>query len=453
MLKVNFAQFNSAESVSAPLETYESLFATQEPPRKHRFARFPGPVLLTLDAAFDSGLADSEMHGVGPLGTHDLFILTDFTYMLPLVSIASYIFEAETLQFGFQPPDKIELDSIEDQLDTAQVNPDEAYVRIITPQQQALIFAFIVLFGVCYSLQPTATSKYLFSRGSSIHTWKWRPVALSMLPFFVDVFFLNIGISKVQMMMAVMVSLIVLELRSGLWTLFKRKYLAILTKELHYHMPSTLRNLQKKTLLEFFEMTNTGDFEILLLETCIYHGNNIREFTRQTGMVVYDPRPSATAAWKLATSIVMKALKHEKKARKEAKHSKVFMVKFIKELVGECAYKAVELADGHGARLKLADIHARQRGKLRALKKLRQLVVERRGRRRAKQTYLSSAPVILASTGGAMRGINDVTQPKFAKDRKAATQGGNEGGDAAPTGLPGPEVLNGGPPAVPRGIK
>jgi hypothetical protein len=29
MLKVNFAQFNSAESVSAPLETYESLFATQ----------------------------------------------------------------------------------------------------------------------------------------------------------------------------------------------------------------------------------------------------------------------------------------------------------------------------------------------------------------------------------------------------------------------------------------
>ena len=46
----------------------------------------------------------------------------------------------------------------------------------------------------------------------------------------------------------------------------------------------------------------------------------------------------------------MKALKHEKKARKEAKHSKVFMVKFIKELVGECAYKAVELADGHGAR-------------------------------------------------------------------------------------------------------
>merc|ERR1719409_861604 len=151
MLKVNFAQFNSAEAVSAPLETYESLFATQEPPRKHRFARFPGPVLLTLDAAFDSGLADSEMHGVGPLGTHDLFILTDFTYMLPLVSIASYVFEAETLQFGFQPPDKIELDSIEDQLDTAQVNPDEAYVRIITPQQQALIIAFIVLFGVCYS--------------------------------------------------------------------------------------------------------------------------------------------------------------------------------------------------------------------------------------------------------------------------------------------------------------
>merc|ERR1719359_2411319 len=152
--------------------------------------------------------------------------------------------------------------------------------------------------------------------------------------------------------------------------------------------------------------------------------------------MVYDPRPSATAAWKLATSIVMKALKHEKKARKEAKHSKVFMVKFIKELVGECAYKAVEMADGHGARLKLADIHARQRGKVRALNKLRLLVTERRGRRRAKQTYLSNAPVILASTGGAMRAVGDVTQPQFAKDRKAARGAGAAGDAAPPAGLP-----------------
>merc|ERR1719472_377388 len=326
--------------------------------------------------------------------------------MLPGVSLCSGILEGDTLRFGFSPPTYVSLPSVEDQLDTSLVEADAEYQRVVTPEQQVLIVLCILLFVVCYACQPTATSKYLFSRGSSIHTWKWRPVALTVLPFFVDVFSLNLEISKVQILMAIMIGLVVLELRSGLWTLFKRKYLAILTKELHFHMPSTLRALQKRTLLEFLEMTNTDDFEILLLETCIYHGNNIREFTRQTGMTVYDPRPSATAAWKLATSIVMKALNHEKKARKEAKHAKVFMVKFIKELVGECAYKAVELADGHGARLKLADIHARQRGKVRALNKLRLLVTERRGRRRAKQTYLSSAPVILASTGGAMRGIN-----------------------------------------------
>merc|ERR1719353_909400 len=342
--------------------------------------------------------------------------------------------------------------TVEEQLDTSLVEADAEYARVITPEQQVLIVLCILLFALCYSLQPTATSKYLYSRGSSIHTWKWRPVALAVMPFFVDVFSLNLEISKVQILMAIVIALVVLELRSGLWTLFKRKYLAILTKELHFHMPSTLRALQKRTLLEFLEMTNTDDFEILLLETCIYHGNNIREFTRQTGMTVYDPRPSATAAWKLATSIVMKALKHEKKARKEAKHAKVFMVKFVKELVAECAYKAVEMADGHGARLKLADIHARQRGKLRALKKLRQLVVEGRSRRRAKQTYLSSAPVILAATGGAMRGIGDVTQPKFKQDKQSGRDRAGTTDSAPPQGLPGAEVLNG-PPGIPRGIK
>merc|ERR1719440_216157 len=109
-IKRNFANFNSAERVKDPPETHDGLFNTMEQPRKHRFARFPGPVLFTLDAVFDSGLADTELHGVGPLGTHDLFLLTDFTYMLPFVSLVCNIIEGtgtetrpDTLQYGFLP--------------------------------------------------------------------------------------------------------------------------------------------------------------------------------------------------------------------------------------------------------------------------------------------------------------------------------------------------------------
>jgi hypothetical protein len=67
MLKVNFAQFNSAEAVATPRETFESIFQTHEPPKKHRFARFPGPVLLTLDAVrfWACRLGDAWRRAVG----------------------------------------------------------------------------------------------------------------------------------------------------------------------------------------------------------------------------------------------------------------------------------------------------------------------------------------------------------------------------------------------------
>jgi hypothetical protein len=407
-IKQNFAAFNSAEKVKDHPETYDGMFQAMEQPRKHRFARFPGPVLFTLDAVFDSGLVDTELHGVGPLGTHDLFLLTDFTYMLPAVSLASMVIEGgdgtparpNTLQYGFLPPMHSKVADIRD------ADFDEGYAPVVTTEDTIWMTVLILLFCLAYALQPWATAKYLFSRGSSTHVWKNRPLVLSFIPFFIDVLILNVRITKFQIIFALMNAGVELELRAGLWNRFKRKYLVLLTKELHYHMPSSLRGLQKRTLVEFLQQTSTDDYLMLLLETCIHHGNNIRQFSRDTGIAVWDPRPSATAAWKLATSIVMKALKHEKAAKKEQKGSKTAVMKFIRELVLECARNAVEYADGHGQRMKLADIHARQRDKLRAIKKLRKLVVERRLRRHAKQTYLSCAPVILASTGGALRAVD-----------------------------------------------
>jgi len=314
-IKANFAAFNSADPVPNVPETYDALFKTPTPPRKHRFAKFPGPVLLTLDAMFDSGLADNELHGVGPLGTQDLFILTDFTYMLPLISLASWNQEGETLEYGFLPAEYVRVSVVED-AEIATSTGD--YARVVTDMHFYIICILILIFMMSYAAQPWATTKYLFNRGSSIHTWRSRPVLIAVLPFFIDVIYLNIEMTKLQMLITMFVGMVYLELRQGLWTRFKRKYLCILTKELHYHMPSTLRGLQKRTLLEFMGQTSTDDYEFLLLETCIYHGNNIRQFTNESGMKVWDPRPSAIAAWKLATSIVMKAIRHEKQAKKKA---------------------------------------------------------------------------------------------------------------------------------------
>merc|ERR1719253_695768 len=106
-IKYNFASFNSAEQVPEHRESYEAIFATYELPKKHRFGKFPGPALFSLDAIFDSGLCDSELHGVGPLGTQDMFILTDFMYMLPVCCAASWNIETLTLDYGLLPPNVV----------------------------------------------------------------------------------------------------------------------------------------------------------------------------------------------------------------------------------------------------------------------------------------------------------------------------------------------------------
>ena len=40
---------------------------------------------------------------MGPLGTEDLYNLTEFTYLLPVASLASWLLEGNTLSQGLLP--------------------------------------------------------------------------------------------------------------------------------------------------------------------------------------------------------------------------------------------------------------------------------------------------------------------------------------------------------------
>ncbi|CAE7807279.1 unnamed protein product [Symbiodinium microadriaticum] len=81
-VKWKYATFHHTKEPSMPPENL-LLFYANARPTLHRFRNFPSPMLLVLDCVFDSGLRDTELHGMGPLGTEDLYNLTEFTYLLP----------------------------------------------------------------------------------------------------------------------------------------------------------------------------------------------------------------------------------------------------------------------------------------------------------------------------------------------------------------------------------
>merc|ERR1719271_1024960 len=140
-------------------------------------------------------------------------------------------------------------------------------------------------------------------------------------PFFAfDVLFLNPRISKFQVIIAGAGMAFVAYYRNILWNCFKRKHYMLSTQRLQYRHPSVMRTLQKRTLLEFVTNTHVDDYSVLLLETAIMNGNNIREIARDMRITVWDPTP--TAAWKLAFSLVTKSLRKQRQVRQFKKAEK-----------------------------------------------------------------------------------------------------------------------------------
>mmetsp|Transcript_64457 Transcript_64457/g.153848 ORF Transcript_64457/g.153848 Transcript_64457/m.153848 type:complete len:1243 (+) Transcript_64457:75-3803(+) len=379
---------------------------------KHRFDKFPSPVLLTLDCIWDSGLRDAELHGMGPLGTQDLYLLTELTYLLPMASIMAWINELDTLKHGISPVDVEEEeggDADADGTDSTQ-NVVRDVREMTTGFDTVIITGVALMFIFARALVPWATARALFDRASSVHSWKYQPV-VSAAPFlFLDVAYLNVEASKFQILVCIAIGGVVAHYRSNLWSAFHRKYLLLCTQELYYHQPSVLRKLQRETMIEFLKCTSTEDYGLMLLETAIRHGNNIRELARDTSIKVWDPSPAATAAWKLAFSLVTKSLRRQKAVNRQKRQDKADLLMFVEKLVVDIAYNAVDFAEGHGIRLAVAGSFAIVLAKRRAIRRLRALAERRRHLREKRHAgQLSNVPMQIATTGGTIRSVKDMS--------------------------------------------
>lgn len=411
-VKSQYASFHNTKAPARPPEN-ALLFFESHKPKKHRFKQFPAPLLLTLDAIFDSGLRDTDFHAMGPVGTRDLYMLTESTYLLPISSLMTYLFEQDTIATGLIPPAQM-VDQAQAAVDAIGLSSTESSAFVVDERVTAtgtLIVMFLCLsFCAARAATPWVASKSLFDWGSTVHSWKYQPILIA-LPFFIyDILFLNGALSKFQIV-AIMLLLAINALhRVDIWNTFKRKFLLLMTQDLHYHQPAVLRQLQRRTLLEFLEKTSTDDYSMILLDTAIRHGGNIRELARDTSITVWDPAPSATAAWKLAFSLVTKSLKRQKMAHKQKKEARESVEAFIASLVVNVVYKAVDAAEGHGSRLRLAGSLASVMSKRRALRRLQAQAEHRRLMRKRRQAgQLAHVPSMMAAADGKLRSIRDIT--------------------------------------------
>ena len=269
----------------------------QEQEFKSLFPNFPFPIRFRLDAVFDSGLMEDFNHGLGPTGTRDIYMLTDNLYLLPLSSIASWIIDYsmnETLLSGLSAG---------------------AGMNGAPPAGVAYFLVLLLILSVL--LTPTATARILFDRGSSPHEWSATPILIAVVFACLDLLYTNPWISRFQIVCLAALVGLWLNYRMDLWLDFKKRYYLGSLKELEFLQPSCVREAQRLTLMDAADKTSTDDFGTILLETAVHHGSNIKAYLNdedQPSKRVWDPNPAARAAWKLAGSLVMRAIR-ERKAR------------------------------------------------------------------------------------------------------------------------------------------
>jgi hypothetical protein len=412
-VKRTYAKFHHAKIPPTPPENAMIYYNTKEP-RMHRFRMFPSPILHTLDVIFDSGLRDIDFHGMGPLGTEDLFMLTESSYLLPIATLMAWTGEFSDLKYGFLPPSLYELTggTAKDAMSTSAAAAGAITTVAEDVKTTEVVGVILVVVGFCISrfLGPMGASKGLFDRGSSSQNWKYQPLML-IAPFFAfDALYLNPRISKFQIIMAGIGCAMVAYYRSILWNLFKRKHYLLCTQRMQYRQPSVMRTLQKRTLLEFANNTSIDDYSVLLMDTAIMNGNNIKEIARDTGITVWDPSPTSTAAWKLAFSLVIKSLKKQKQQKQLKDQEKAQVTEYITSLILDIANKSVDLAEGHGARLTLAQSVHGVVAKRCAIRKLhRAALMKRNLRHRRKMGQLATVPMTLSTADGTIRTSKDMT--------------------------------------------
>jgi hypothetical protein len=280
---------------------------------KSLFPNFPFPIRFRLDVIFDSGIIEDMPHAIGPTGTRDLYALTDDLYLLPLAAIASWILENVhdgTLIHGLAPT-----------------------ITTASAPTTAIIYIALTLLVLSIGFTAYATSRILFDRGSSPNTWGPLPFIIQLPYVCIDLLYLNPFITRFQIVCLLILIGMQSELRNSLWLQFKKKYFVGSMDELQFLQPSCLRTAQKQILSEALEKSGVDDFGNLLLETAIHHGNNIKGYLRLDGTNIWDPKPSASAAWKLAGSLVIRAIRNRKKASREATETREGNENFMEDIV------------------------------------------------------------------------------------------------------------------------
>ncbi|CAD7949338.1 unnamed protein product [Amoebophrya sp. A120] len=402
-------------------------------PRKHRFDKFPQPILWQMDALWDSGLMDDLMHGTGPGGTVMLYVLTDFVYTMPLLAIMSWQFEFDTLAFGFLPPayglvagtpigtmsekvtqleESAKNSYLEQQMSDGDVTASGDY-----PMSEVWkAVGYCALYCAIRLMYPFTVSKTCWDRGCSPPDWASRFLYLGSIYFIYDVIVLHAGVDamdnrfpRFRLVLAISIFMAIALLRSSYWKVFKKKYYLLATRYLHYVQPSCVRTPAKELLVDFANNVAVEDYGVLLLDCVITHGANIAQIARSSGYKIWDPKPSATAAWKLAGSLVMRGITAQKKKASHELNCKAQVIQWISDTLYACASEAVDSATGHGKRYMLCAAHANIAAKERVFQRLRKLVHDSNTKKAlVRDGTLSRAPLVLATSRGILRNVDTV---------------------------------------------
>eukprot|EP00391_Amoebophrya_sp_Ameob2_P004216 CAMPEP_0179000930 /NCGR_PEP_ID=MMETSP0795-20121207/11001_1 /TAXON_ID=88552 /ORGANISM="Amoebophrya sp., Strain Ameob2" /LENGTH=1404 /DNA_ID=CAMNT_0020694093 /DNA_START=293 /DNA_END=4507 /DNA_ORIENTATION=- len=429
-------KFPSAESSTALFvprgTTVVSGFDTVAP-RKHRFDKFPQPVLWQMDALWDTGLLDDLMHGTGPAGTIMVYVLTDFIYTMPILSIMCWQLEFDTLAFGFLPPAfgvvaGVPIGTMSNRVTELEKQAKDAYladqmsggdVSASGEYPMAEVWkavGYLVLYCAIRFMYPFTVSKTCFDRGCSPPDWPTRFLYLSSVYFMYDVVVLFAGADardnrfpRFQLVLVIAIFCAVALLRSNYWKVFKKKYYLLATRYLHYVQPSCVRTTAKELLVDFANNVSVEDYGNLLLDCVITHGQNLTDIARASGYKVWDPKPSATAAWKLAGSLVTRGIHAQKKKAGAELNVKAQVIQWLSDTLYQCASDAVDSATGHGKRYMLCAAHANISAKERVFKRLRQMVHNSQTKKSLiRDGTLSRAPLVLATSRGIIRPVDTV---------------------------------------------
>ncbi|CEM38389.1 unnamed protein product [Vitrella brassicaformis CCMP3155] len=405
-------------------------------PPKYRFSGFPEPMQRSIEILFSTCFYESALHTLGRKGTRDLHFLSDFLYGLPLVAF-------------WTRQDRVRgergAEGLLDQLGPSSVG------------RGVLIGLLVGLFSLSLTALPWANAAVLFDRASPPSSWPVRVVFVMAPCVLVDTLYIHPQPSSLGLALVAVLLMLVVSYRQKVYEEYHRQELLQLTNEAIRLSPATMRTPQKRVLGQIWDNTSTADYEWHLINTLIHKGQNIRNLVeavrKQMGAsggasAIIDPSPAATAAWRLAASLVMRAVRKQKREREKEVRIQFEVYSDIQQMVHKLVDRAVDEAEFRGPQMQIALHFCLMNDQRRGIRRLRAYVQARKHRRSLAQLYTPNVNS-QATKGGIFRHIAErVTKQQqlrppplplppttpstqhFLRNILSAWGGGGGGGDA-----------------------